>query len=79
MRKNHSKYSWETLYLKISFFGVLFGIKNQTIVFQESPFFKGMFLRQRTSAFYLFCCQYTDSKAILWYFFIALKTSGLTI
>ncbi len=41
MRKNHSKYSWETLYLKISFFRVLFGIKNQTIVFQESPFFKG--------------------------------------
>ncbi len=77
MRKNHSKYS--NVIPKNQFFGVLFGIKNQTIVFQESPFFKGVFLRQRTSTFYLFCCQYTDSKAILWYFFITLKTSGLTI
>ncbi len=77
MRKNHSKYS--NIIPKNQFFRVLFGIKNQTIVFQESPFFKGVFLRQRTSAFYLFCCQYTDLKAILWYFFIALKTSGLTI
>ncbi len=76
--KNHSKYS--NIIPKNQFFGVLFRIKNQTIVFQESPFFKGgCFLRQRTSAFYLFCCQYIDSKAILWYFFIALKTSGLTI
>ncbi len=41
MRKNHSKYSWEILYLKNQFFRILFGIKNQTIVFQESPFFKG--------------------------------------
>ncbi len=50
MRKNHSKYS--NIIPKNQFFGVLFGIKNQTIVFQESPFFKGVFLRQRTSAFY---------------------------
>ncbi len=39
MRKNHSKYS--NIIPKNQFFGVLFGIKNQTIVFQESPFFKG--------------------------------------
>lgn len=49
MRKNHSKYS--NIIPKNQFFRVLFGIKNQTIVFQESPFFKGVFLRQRTSAF----------------------------
>ncbi|GAA9565286.1 hypothetical protein HpHA50_03960 [Helicobacter pylori] len=39
MRKNHSKYS--NIIPKNQFFRVLFGIKNQTIVFQESPFFKG--------------------------------------
>ncbi len=50
MRKNHSKYS--NIIPKNQFFRVLFGIKNQTIVFQESPFFKGVFLRQRTSTFY---------------------------
>ncbi len=78
MRKNHSKYS--NIIPKNQFFRVLFGIKNQTIVFQESPFFKGgVFLRQRSIAFYLFCCQYIDLKAISWYFFIALKTYGLTI
>ncbi len=41
MKNHRSKHSWKELYLKISFFRVLFGIKNQTIVFQESPFFKG--------------------------------------
>ncbi len=27
MRKNHSKYSWETLYLKISFLGFYLELK----------------------------------------------------
>ncbi len=59
MRKNHSKYS--NIIPKNQFFRVLFGIKNQTIVFQESPFFKGGgFLDKDQSLFNLFCCQYID-------------------
>ncbi len=40
MKNHRSKHSWRII-PKNQFFRVLFGIKNQTIVFQESPFFKG--------------------------------------
>ncbi|KHL90755.1 hypothetical protein HPY499_01640 [Helicobacter pylori] len=52
MRKNHSKYS--NIIPKNQFFRVLFGIKNQTIVFQESPFFKGGCFLDKEQA--LFIC-----------------------
>ncbi len=52
MRKNHSKYS--NIIPKNQFFRVLFGIKNQTIVFQESPFLKGEGFLDKEQA--LFIC-----------------------
>ncbi len=53
MRKNHSKYS--NIIPKNQFFGVLFGIKNQTIVFQESPFFKGGCFLDKEQALFIHC------------------------
>lgn len=53
MRKNHSKYS--NIIPKNQFFRVLFGIKNQTIVFQESPFFKGGCFLDKEQAFFIHC------------------------
>ncbi len=41
MKNHRSKHSSQRIIPKNQFFRVLFGIKNQTIVFQESPFFKG--------------------------------------
>ncbi len=68
MKNHRSKHSWKELYLKISFLGFCLELKIKRWFFKSPPFLRGVFLRQRTSAFYLFCCQYTDSKAILWYF-----------
>ncbi len=53
MRKNHSKYS--NIIPKNQFFRVLFGIKNQTIVFQESPFFKGGCFLDKGKALFIHC------------------------
>ncbi len=53
MRKNHSKYS--NIIPKNQFFGVLFGIKNQTIVFQESLFFKGGCFLDKEQALFIHC------------------------
>ncbi len=55
MKNHRSKHSWKELYLKISFFRVLFGIKNQTIVFQESPFFKGGCFLDKEQALFIHC------------------------
>ncbi len=53
MRKNHSKYS--NIIPKNQFFRVLFGIKNQTIVFQESPFFKGGCFLDKDQSLFVSC------------------------
>ncbi len=53
MRKNHSKYS--NIIPKNQFFRVLFGIKNQTIVFQESSFFKGGCFLDKEQALFIHC------------------------
>lgn len=53
MRKNHSKYS--NIIPKNQFFRVLFGIKNQTIVFQESPFFKGGCFLDKEQVLFIHC------------------------